>query len=280
MDWSDIRWDDSLEMLDPVRLVPERAARVSSLVEIAGLLCAPDTLQPFAVATDGMPAIPRIEDGRPLLFPVVINDRIRDGILHVGIEDAADALLQYAYLGVVRNSGWHHNSATHDPWFHRHVHRAVNLLRTASGTVLDIGCDDPAVSRMLFPAGVSYVGLEPGLGRRRELCLAGMAEFLPIRSDSVDGVALMTSLDHVLDYHAALDEAFRVLRPGGKLFLATLVWTDSARLTTDHIHFHHFRDFEIRGALGRFELQDGVRYNWKDDRHRHGVYLTAVKPLR
>jgi SAM-dependent methyltransferase len=179
---------------------------------------------------------------------------------------------------MVKNAGGDHNAPFADAWYRRHLHRARQLVGSAKGLVLDVGCDDPALSRLLFPRSVDYLGLDPGLGARREPCLVGMAEFLPIRSGVLDGVAFLTSLDHVLDYHAALDEAFRVLKPGGKLFLETLIWTHRAELIRDNIHFHHFRQHEIEGALSAFRIEKLTRYNWKDDEHRFGIYLIATKP--
>ena len=160
-----------------------------------------------------------MEEGRPLLFPDKINERVRDRQFSLSFADASDPLLQYFYLNVIKNSGGEHNASASSVWYRRHLQRARRLLREAQGILLDVGCDDPALSRRVFPSAVDYVGLEPGLGPRSEFCLAAMAEFLPLRSQCLDGVAFMTSLDHILDHHAALDEAFRVLRPGGKLYL-------------------------------------------------------------
>jgi hypothetical protein len=45
----------------------------------------------------------------------------------------------------------------------------------------------------------------------------------------------------------------------------------------DNVHFHHFRQFEIEGALRRFRIGRIKRYGWKNDDHRFGVYLAAMK---
>lgn len=225
------------------------------------------------------PGSPRLHHGRPLLLPEALSARVDGDRLRIGPEDAADPMLQYAYLGMVKNAGGDHNTPLSDLWYRRHLHRSRELVREASGLVLDVGCDNPALSRSLFPPGVRYVGIDPGLGPRPEPCLVGMAEFLPFRAESFDGVAFLTSLDHVLDYHAALDEAFRVLKPGGRLFLGTLIWTRRAELVRDNIHFHHFRQHEIEGALASFRIDRLTRHGWKGDDHRFGVYLVATKPV-
>ena len=60
---------------------------------------------------------------------------------------------------------------------------------------------------------------EAGLGRVRLAC--GCAENLPIADESCAAVVAGDAIEHVADQAATLAEAFRVLKPGGKLFLAT-----------------------------------------------------------
>jgi SAM-dependent methyltransferase len=81
-----------------------------------------------------------------------------------------------------------------------------------------------------------------------------------------------------LDYRLALEEAARVLRPGGRLYLATLLWIERAQLYTDTVHFHHFRGPELEGALaGAFDIDRVEAYVWKDNTHRFGVYLSGTR---
>ena len=91
---------------------------------------------------------------------------------------------------------------------------------------------------------------------------------------------LISSLDHILDHHRALDEAYRVLKQGGWLFFyfQILVWHDRAEVMYDHFHFHHFREFEILGALSRFRIETLERQGWKGDTHRTSLYIAATKP--
>lgn len=275
-DWNSIPIDPSMVALS-IADIPD--ADCASPLEISAVM---DMLE--------QPVIPRRSKerppvsalsyhcGRPLLLPEPIASRIDCERYALTLNDCSDSALQYAYLSLVKNSGGEHNTIATDLWYRRHLFRSRQLMSKASGLTLDIGCDDPAQSRRLFPAGVRYIGLDPGLGPRREACLLGMAEFLPFKDGSLDSVAFLTSLDHVLDYAAALDEAHRVLRPGGRLYVATLIWTHDADLIHDTIHFHHFRQYEIEGALKPFQIEKLTRYAWKGDAHRFGVYLVAAKP--
>jgi SAM-dependent methyltransferase len=154
-----------------------------------------------------------------------------------------------------------------------------SLCRTASGLVLDVGCGDPTIGASLLPKDAKYVGLDPFCTRTQPFRLIGVGEYLPFKDSSVDGVLFNTSLDHILDWRRALNEAYRVLKPGGTIYLCTLVWTDRADLMSDSVHFHHFREYEILAALEHLQLSidEVVRYDYKGDTHRHGLYLQARK---
>lgn len=278
--WAGLPIDENMTPIDLEGIDPNGCAVHQGLDDILDILAAPvsgkNVVRDARATPDGHELA--FHHGRPLLFPDFVNQRIVGDEVRIGLADASDAALQYIYLNLVKNSGGEHNTPLSDLWYRRHLYRSQVLVRSAKGLVLDVGCDNPALSRKLFPAGVRYFGIDPGLGARSEPCLVGMAEFLPVRSETLDGVAFLTSLDHVLDYHAALDEAYRVLKPGGQLFLGTLIWTHRAELIRDNIHFHHFRQHEIEGALAAFRIDSLTRYAWKGDDHRFGVYLVATKP--
>lgn len=160
----------------------------------------------------------------------------------------------------------------------RHQYRLSKFCRNLSGICLDVGCDDPELSSQFFPKSCKYVGLDPfttdGSFRIKDL-----AEWMPFTENSFDVVVFNTSLDHILDHHTALEEACRVLRVGGELIVASYAWTMRASLLTDDIHFHHFCEFEIVGAVAQyFEVEEVVRYeDPKEADHRFGIYVKAVK---
>ncbi len=83
------------------------------------------------------------------------------------------------------------------------------------GDVLDIGAGSGGM-RVKLPAATGYVGIDPSPAG--DSVLSGRAECL----DAVDGLTFDTvlfysSLQHVEDPAAALNEAHRVLKPGGRL---------------------------------------------------------------
>ena len=91
------------------------------------------------------------------------------------------------------------------------------------GFVLDIGCGPQNFApRYLENSDVTQlIGLDPlpGAAERNFPFVVGIAEALPFREATFDGVVFCRSLDHVLDTANALHEALRVLKPGGSLMI-------------------------------------------------------------
>jgi ubiquinone/menaquinone biosynthesis C-methylase UbiE len=96
--------------------------------------------------------------------------------------------------------------------------------------VLEPGCGSGAISRDLasLPGVGSVTGLDPSpafLAKARELASgtqnlsfeAGDARSMPFGDSTFDAVVFHTCLTHVPESERALAEAFRVLRPGGRL---------------------------------------------------------------
>src|SRR5262245_27125728 len=95
---------------------------------------------------------------------------------------------------------------------------------------LEVGCGTGAVTRALaaLPETEAVVGLaaSPGFlaaakelsaGIARLVFVEGEAKSLPFEDGSLDAVVFHTTLCHVPDPDVALEEAFRVLRPDGRV---------------------------------------------------------------
>ncbi len=82
-----------------------------------------------------------------------------------------------------------------------------------------------------FPQDIMVIGVELSIGmlkyarqrarqwRRPTLLVRADAQALPIRDKSIDAVLSILSLCTIPDHRRALAEAYRVLRPGGRLIL-------------------------------------------------------------
>jgi SAM-dependent methyltransferase len=117
-------------------------------------------------------------------------------------------------------------------FYHQRTDRAVldEVVSQPPGRALDVACGSGALAARLGEAGWEAWGLEAsshmlGLGRwqgfdRRVVMVRGIAEALPFREGSFDGVLCKGSLDHFADQAASIEEAARVLRPDGRLVIA------------------------------------------------------------
>lgn len=122
----------------------------------------------------------------------------------------------------------------------------------ASGHALDIGCGEGRFCRMMQAAGLTTVGLDPtaqllDAARERDpggAYVKGRAEHLPFPDAHFDVAVLYLTLIDIADHVAALEQAARVLRPGGQLLIANM-----------HPH-----------ATARPRDWDGTGGNWAQDR--------------
>lgn len=97
------------------------------------------------------------------------------------------------------------------------------LATLATGEYLDVGCGGLALPAYMKDARhIDFFGLDPYSRpvARKFPFIAGCADFLPFSSECFDGVMFSSSLDHTINPKRALEEAARVLRPGGLL----IVW--------------------------------------------------------
>ena len=276
--------DERMLSVDEARAAPH-SCRLA-LSEIVELLASPDSGLPLRLdlATscllDETACRYPCRGPLPILIPERLQPFFAEG-LDVPVDAAQDAFLQYFLLSSIKQSGHAGpaNAPSGDVHYQRHLFRMRRFLRKARGLVLDVGCDDPLVGSALLPPESSYLGLDPFCHRSDPFRVVGFAEYLPFSDARFDAVLFNTSLDHVLDWRRAIEEALRVLKPGGDLHICTLVWHSAAGLINDAVHFHHFREYEILGALHGLEVTQALHYDYKGDGHRHGLYLSVKKPM-
>lgn len=107
-----------------------------------------------------------------------------------------------------------------------------DLLPLENAVVVDVGCGDGALARMMTRRGAHVTGIEVSprqLAKAQaatpvgdERYMQGLAEDLPLNNRSADIVVFFNSLHHVdgSGLYRALREAARVLKPGGILYVS------------------------------------------------------------
>lgn len=216
------------------------------------------------------------QEQSPVLLPVELQNYFTNRLDIPFDFYNENAFLRYFLISSIKQSG-EINSSYEDTHYKRHLFRMKSLLKSAHGLVADVGCDNPSKSVSLLPPEATYVGLEP-FCFDDSFRLVAVAEYLPFINNSLDGIIFNTSLDHILDWRRAINEAHRALKPHAKLFISTLVWDHNADLIFDSVHFHHYREYELFGYLNNlFNTISIKRYFYKNDLHRYGLYLELSK---
>src|SRR5579883_3212329 len=175
------------------------SASMLAMPDAVALLASPDTHAPLAlcddrlVPADGGRPYP-LREGLPFLFPSALQPYLGADTLELPLDFSGDALLQYALLTSVRHRQGFPNSPYDSSHYQGHLESVERLVSGAKGTVLDIGCDSPAVSSQAFPSTTQYLGLDPLYYDKHQFRLIAMAEFLPVADSCFDNVCLLSSL--------------------------------------------------------------------------------------
>lgn len=171
-------------------------------------------------------------------------------------------------------------AAGYDDWFRNPLGAFVDRLELdaldallpppGGGTVVEVGAGTGHLARHLVANGFQVLALEPSRamleeGRSRApisglAWAAAVAESLPFRDASAEGVLFFTTLEFVSSPARAIQEAFRVLLPGGWLVIAFLdagsAWAGlyrslGAEGRAPWSSAHLFRAEEVEALAGR-----------------------------
>lgn len=143
---------------------------------------------------------------------------------------------------------------------YRDAVRAGRRIAEACSACLDIGSGVMERPSYMQPT-VAFQGLDPFFGEHRRAFpfVQAVGEHLPYRDGSFPCASLMSSLDHQYDPQATLREAYRILRPQGRLYIWTLLYAEA------DWHYQHWAA-QPPGTLF-------------DDHHQHAFTLTALTTL-
>ena len=141
----------------------------------------------------------------------------------------------------------------------------------AQGRLLDIGGHDGKL-RFHLNSTTDYFGCDVAISSKVRGAfpfVAAYAEALPYRNETFESAVLFAVLPHVFDIDAVLQEAARVLKPGGFLYLQEC-YNDS-----NPIHLNHLTDAGLHERVaGHFTIVDSRPAN------EYLMLMKAQKPQK
>lgn len=142
--------------------------------------------------------------------------------------------------------------------------RSIRRRVTPGGRILDVGCGRGLLAQALVDAGFRVCGTDfsrdatRGIDPRIDLRICASLAHAKLEAGSFDAVVVWHVLEHLTDPAETLDEIRRLLKPGGRLFLAVPNFSSlQARLFGRH-WFHldpprHLHQFPARALAEMLE---------------------------
>jgi ubiquinone/menaquinone biosynthesis C-methylase UbiE len=143
------------------------------------------------------------------------------------------------------------------------------------GRILDIGCGTGWMGPLYAKRGCEYAGIDPQPLQPSFPFpfLRAVSDCLPFADESFDACAFHSSIDYSLSIQATLVEVLRVLRPGGRLGIATPIHSTKEPVG-ERLHHYRFLEGELEGLVSEV-LQSPVEIH----RCRENfVFMRAQKP--
>ncbi|MGH9132434.1 MAG: class I SAM-dependent methyltransferase [Ilumatobacteraceae bacterium] len=127
------------------------------------------------------------------------------------------------------HAGWWIDGFTEgaDPEYVEQILPLAGSELAGATSVLDVGCGDGQISRLLATAGARVVGIDPTWNQIRVAAeraggpgyVRADASHLPFADGSFDGAIACLVFEHIDDLDGAVAEVARVLRPDGRFGL-------------------------------------------------------------
>lgn len=135
------------------------------------------------------------------------------------------------------------NRLSHN-WLGRKINndKICELVKTIGGVVVDLGCGSRPYESEILEFADKYVGIDWGntLHPFAADIMADLAKPLPIQDNAVDNVVCFEVLEHIKEPFSLLQEAQRILRPNGKIFLSVPFQWQEHEIPWDFYRFTRF----------------------------------------
>jgi SAM-dependent methyltransferase len=146
------------------------------------------------------------------------------------------------------NAGWWQEGFTDgaDPEYEEQILPLARAWLADSATVLDIGCGEGQIARLIAPSAQRVVGVDPTWaqleaaqqrGGGPAYARAGAAA-LPVRTASFDAAVACLVFEHIRAVDEAIAEVARALKPGGRFVFFLnhpLLQTPNSGWIDDHV---------------------------------------------
>lgn len=134
------------------------------------------------------------------------------------------------------------------------------------GRLLEVGCGTGKI-RIFLPIGIEYTGIDPLSGKVSVFnCQYGLAEEIPFEKECFDMVLIYDMLGHTYNPIKVMQEVYRVLKLGGRLYFSD----EMERDRQDHLFV-----FEKDTILELLE-QQGFKVEKFSYNIRHPLFLDLV----
>lgn len=165
-------------------------------------------------------------------------------------------------------------------------------LQFIKGKVVDLGCGSAPYKETIRDCAVDYVGVDWGNSFHdisKVDIIANLTRSLPIRAESVDTVVSFQVLEHLPEPELFLRECFRILKPGGHLFITVpFMWHiheepyDYFRFTKFGLKYllerHDFIDIKIKENTGFWQTW-ALKFNYHTLGISYGIWRYVLIPI-
>ena len=191
----------------------------------------------------------------------------------------------------------HHYDQPRGRCYHTHISTYIMSALPKGGKLLDIGCGTGLFVERYIEAGGSAIGLDISskmIEKARRRCIAcdytlGTGEKIPFCDNSFDAVCSLLVFSYVKDPETMLNEAYRVLKPGGKIAICTLgkklltrgipvIYLISEKMNVNHVVMkdfgeHYYDREEMDGLFTQAGFSD-ISVTWCSFAH-----IDMIDPL-